>query len=77
MYITQQSSLVLHVDVCLPLHMHPGLKHSTKMDLSENYTFCAELNITASSLFKDGTLRTTANYKKGTCVRAISNPEVS
>ena len=65
MYITQQSSLVLHVDVCLPLHMHPGLKHTTKMDLSENYTFCAELNITASSLFEDGTLQPLQITKKG------------
>ena len=45
------------------LHMHPGF--TSKMDLSENYTFCAEFNITASMLFEDGTLQPLRITKKG------------
>ena len=48
----------------------------TKMDLSENYTFSAEFNVTASMLFEDATLQPIQTIKKGASVRAIPNPKV-
>ena len=45
--------------------MHPGFGLYTNMDLSENYTFCAEFNITASMLFEAGTLQPLQITKKG------------
>ena len=56
----------VHNDMHLYCTCHPGLHVAdTKMDLSENYTFCAEFNITASMLFEDATLQPIQATKKG------------